>query len=244
MASYPRSGSSWLRFLILETLLGDSNFEELRFAVPELGYQHLAPAILPDRGRVIKSHELPRSEYRRAIHLVRDPRDVAVSYFRFMQRLGKIVLRPGDDVDASFDRFIDAFIAGRVDAHGTWQQHLKAWMRVKDEARAEVLRVRYEDIHADTVGKVLEIARFLGQQRSRDEAERIAERCTIERMRLAEQRAIEKGDTPFAQLGRTSGIGVINTGRVEGWRERLTGAQVARFSAFAEGLALMGYPPS
>jgi hypothetical protein len=243
MASYPRSGSVWLRFVVMETILSDSNFDDLRFAVPELGRQHLAPALASGGGRVIKSHELYRSEYKRAIHLVRDPRDVAISYFRFMQRIGKIVIRPGDDIDASFDRFIDAMLVPyRVDAHGTWQSHLFSWVTAEKDGRVDLIRVRYEDLKSDTAGKVRDIARFLGVELTDADARRVAERTTIDRMRAAERETMERGETPFARLGRETGIGVVNTGRVQGWRERMTPEQVARFAAFADGMALMGYP--
>lgn len=243
LASYPRSGSLWMRFLLMETLVGHSDFIEFRRAVPELHEHHLASTVLPDGGRVLKSHELYRDRYRRAIHLVRDPRDVAISYFRFMQRIGKIVVRPGDDVDASFDRFIAAMlIPNRVDAFGTWQSHLFSWTRAAESGRAQVLRVRYEDVHSDTAGRLREIAAFLGLELSDEDAQRVAERTSIERMRAAEQHNMQTHDTPFARRGRTSGIGAVNTGRVEAWRERMTSAQIARFRVFERGLTLMGYP--
>ena len=244
LASYPRSGSSWMRFLIMEMFAGDANFEDFDKAVPYLGHHRNARSLLPGGGRFIKTHELFSPAYRKAIHLVRDPRDVAVSYFRFMQRLQKIVLRPGDDQAASFDRFIDAMICGRIDAFGTWQSHLSSWLDAAESGRAEILRVRFEDIRADPVGGVHAIGRFLGRELAPGDADRIARRSSIEEMRAAEEKAIESGRSRLGQLGRKTGIRLLTAGSVEGWREKLTPDQVARFAVFAEGMARMGYAPA
>ncbi len=124
LASYPRSGSVWLRFLLTEMLSGDASFVTIARTVPYVGKHRATPRLVPGGGRMIKTHEPFMSRYRRAIHLVRDPRDVCISYFNFLQRIGKITIRGGDDEAASFDHHVDAFLAGRVDAFGTWQQHV------------------------------------------------------------------------------------------------------------------------
>ncbi|MEP7157910.1 MAG: sulfotransferase domain-containing protein [Chloroflexota bacterium] len=244
LASYPRSGSSWIRFLIMEMFAGEASFEDFARTVPEIGRHQHARALLPGGGRFIKTHEHFSAGYRRAIHLVRDPRDVAVSYFRYMQRIQKIVLRPGDDEAASFDCFIDALLAGRIDGFGTWQAHLLSWLDAAESRRVEVLRLRFEDLRADPVSVTLAIARFLGLELSAVEAELVAQRSSIEQMRAAEEKAIESGRSRIGQLGRRSGVRLINSGSVEGWREKLTADQLARFEAFAEGLARMGYAPA
>ena len=59
-----------------------------------IGRHRSSAASLPGGGRLIKTHEPYNHRYSRSIHLVRDPRDVAISYWSFMQRIGKIVVRP------------------------------------------------------------------------------------------------------------------------------------------------------
>ena len=110
LASYPRSGSSWMRFLILEMTTGDASFERIRYEVPYVGWHAAARPLLPDAGRVIKTHEIYRLAYR-----ARDPsrarsarrRDLVL---RLHARLQKIRVRPGDDEEASFEHFLDAFL--------------------------------------------------------------------------------------------------------------------------------------
>jgi hypothetical protein len=242
LASYPRSGSSWLRFIVFEMVAGDATFDALPTFTPELHELPVARPSLPGGGRVVKTHEQYRSIYRRAIHLVRDPRDVAISYFRYMQRIEKIVIRPGDDLDASFDAFVSAMVAGRVDPFGTWQAHLDSWLRAARDSSADVFLVRYEDLRAQPESKIADIADFLGLALTDSEVARVVERTRLERMREDERQTMAAARSNFGRLGRRTGVGVINTGRVEAWRERMTPEQVARFAAFDRGLKHMGYP--
>src|SRR5438445_13689385 len=79
LVSYLRSGSTWTRFLF-------GNLIHTHEPVTFTNVDRMVPSIytLPDRKlrslpRVMKSHECFDPRYRRVIHLVRDPRDVAVS---------------------------------------------------------------------------------------------------------------------------------------------------------------------
>src|SRR3981081_294971 len=65
LASFPRSGSTWLRFILFETLCGeDAGFRKIEARVPEV-HTHLgAPPILRGGGRLIKTHEPYRKDYK------------------------------------------------------------------------------------------------------------------------------------------------------------------------------------
>src|SRR5579863_5796840 len=80
LGSYPRSGSTWLRFVLYEILTGESSsFDKVNAGLRGIGdYQH-GPGLLPGGGRFIGTHESYRPAYRRAVYLVRDVRDVALS---------------------------------------------------------------------------------------------------------------------------------------------------------------------
>src|SRR5690242_17221396 len=82
LASFPRSGNTWLRFVLGEVLTRESvEFENVNRIIPEVGLQGKARAVLPGGGRLIKTHELYRQEYQRAIYVIRDVRDVLLSEF-------------------------------------------------------------------------------------------------------------------------------------------------------------------
>jgi hypothetical protein len=210
--------------------------------MPYVGRHGNSAASLPGGGRLIKTHEPYNRRYLKLIHLVRDPRDMAVSYWSFMQRIGKIVVQPEDDEAASFDRFIDALIAGRIDAFTTWDYHLNSYLRAAEQHPGQVMRIRFEDMRADTPGTLMAIAGFLGLEITPEDAATAAEQASLETMRRAEDEAVMGETSPFASAGRRTGIRAVRSGAVGGWRNELTEAQRRKFAVFAEGMRRMGYP--
>ena len=242
MCSYPRSGSTWLRFLLYGLTKGDQGtFASVGQDMPYVGRHAGASPTVPGGGRLIKTHEPYNRYYRRVVHLVRDPRDVCVSYWTFMQRIGKLTVAPGDDEVASFDHFVNAFIAGRVDGFSTWNKHLASYLRAADERPSDFLRLRFEDLRADTASGLLEIAGFLGLDVTRERAQQAAETGSLENMRRAEENAIAAEVSPFANATRRSGIRAVQSGSVGGWRGKLTESQAERFTVFAHEMERVGY---
>src|SRR6476646_5027328 len=79
-ASFERSGNTWLRFVLFEILTNDTaGFLNVNQLLPELGTHQSAQQVLPNGVRFIKTHHQYRSEYKRAIYLMRDLRDVMLS---------------------------------------------------------------------------------------------------------------------------------------------------------------------
>jgi len=116
IASYPRAGSTWLRFLLQETLMEQpSTFPSVNRVIPQVGF-HKNAHRLPNGGRIIKTHEAFRREYGRAIYLVRDPRDVLLSEYAFQRALGLTAVE--------MDDYIGDFVMRRVNANGSWRDHI------------------------------------------------------------------------------------------------------------------------
>jgi hypothetical protein len=236
LASYPRSGNAWLRFMALEIVGVSSGFDAVKDVIPYVGDHLDAPHLAPRDGRLLKTHEPYLPVYRRAIYLARDPRDVALSYFRYLQRIGRLRIHPNDDVAATFDRYVSAFVNGRVDGYGTWQQHVLSWRAAAEHDGADILTLRYEDMRRDPVDAVHQIAAWLPLTMTDGEAQGVAERCSYERMRDAERNA-----DPSAFGVAVPAIPYMGAASLGGWRQQLTAAQQSRFVAFADALAALGY---
>jgi hypothetical protein len=222
--------------MALEIVGRDSGFDAIDEAVPYVGKHHPAPPLAPRGGRFIKTHEPYLPVYRRAIYVARDPRDVALSYFRFLQRVRMLRIGSADDVAATFDRYLDAFLAGHVDGYGTWQNHVLSWRAAAERGSVDVLRLRYEDMRAGPVDAVRQVCAWLPVDLSDDAAELVAERCSFDRMRDAEQQVPSR---VFGSVEPT--ISYMGSGSLGGWREVLTPEQQRRFVVFADGMAALGY---
>jgi hypothetical protein len=89
LVGYPKSGITWLQNLICSAVYGTHSFY-----TPDSVVQQLIPDIYVRKyyrrfrdACLFKSHELPRPEYRRVIYILRDGRDVMISYQHYLSAL-------------------------------------------------------------------------------------------------------------------------------------------------------------
>jgi hypothetical protein len=149
LASYPRSGNTFLRTIIYHCF-GIRSGSVYASDVGEFGVGDMIGHIeqRPDGGiefgdepvRFIKTHERPQDDLP-AIYVVRDGTEASTSLFEFYRR--KMPL--------------EAIIEGR-NRFGTWAGHLRRWNPL---ARPSTLLLRYEDMVQDTRGVVDALAEFL-----------------------------------------------------------------------------------
>lgn len=152
------------------------------------------------------------------IYLVRDPRDVVVSWARFagldMDRAIAFLADPEAGIEARDNR-VTPHVRQRM---GSWSMHVTSWI---DESGLDPLVMRYEDTLADPAAAYRRMTDLLGWEIS-DQG--IADAVAATRFdRLAEQERrqgflerTEKTDRFFA------------SGRSGGWRDKLSAGQAAR----------------
>ena len=71
-AAYPKSGTTWARFVLFEMLSGKpSGFKATNQQMPGIGLHFNALRLLPNGGRLIATHEYYRKDYGRTIYMVR-----------------------------------------------------------------------------------------------------------------------------------------------------------------------------
>lgn len=191
LASYPKSGSTWLRmFLTAYATHGrvDINspgvvtsdqgrtFFQMTTAKPlglltDCEVMHLRPAMLqnliamyPRRPLYIKTHHcfatvdhiplIPPKLTMGATYIIRDPRDIAVSYSHHM----------GVDIDKSIEMMCDPshrngdkpilYVVSR------WDHHVESWLRASETLKVGV--VKYEDLLESPQEKFLSILKHMG----------------------------------------------------------------------------------
>ncbi len=227
LASFERSGSTWLRFLLCELLTGDSAaFERINSVIPEMGRQAGIPPVLPGKHRLIKTHESYRPVYHRAIYLVRDLRDVLLSNFARMEEMDFVRFF---SADRSLDGYLAAFLKGKTAPFGSWQHHVNSWFDSPLEARGDLLTIRFENLRKDTEPNLARIVNFLGIKADSEALRRAIENNSLERMRAKEdatrKSGAEAGLLKMHRSSREDGRFVRN-GAVGGWRAKLTPEQL------------------
>jgi hypothetical protein len=156
---YGKSGTTWLQQMVhgLRTR-GDMDFDDISRVVPwlETSYDLGIDLYAPQRGhpRAFKSHlnwyDVPKGG--RYIVSIRDPKDVLVSGYRFMEGW---FFEPGS-IDIA--TWAEDSLANR--GQGGYWCHLRSWWEQRHNP--QVLLLCYEEMTKDLPGTVRTVAQFIG----------------------------------------------------------------------------------
>jgi len=230
LASYPRSGNTWLRFVLGEALAGKAiDFDNVDDVIPELKWHRHGAPLFADGGRLIKTHEPWRKEYRKAIYIVRDVRDVALSHHARGTQLGII--------DPDMDAFLLEFVKGTSHTYGSWSGHIRSWLNSPLAKSGGLLVVKFEDLRRDPEEALTRMVQFVGTPAGAEQIRAALANNSVEKMRAKEVKS-RKLYQSTTESGR-----FVRKGAVQGWRTVLTPAQLKFFEQYAGAeLAQMGYP--
>jgi hypothetical protein len=230
LASYPRSGNTWTRFLLTEVLAKESaSFDNINFVIPEMGIQARATLELPNGGRLIKTHEPFRKEYKRAVYLIRDFRDVMLSQYSRERELGLY--------QTPFGEYVSAYLEGRLSGFGAWQEHLPTWLDSPLARSGNLLIIKFEEMRKNPEPAIAKIVDFLGVPVNLDRIREAITNNSVERMRAKENAAVRLPKSA-GEEGR-----FVRKGAVAGWRDKFSEEQLRLVDEQAGAvLQRLGYP--
>jgi hypothetical protein len=200
LATYPRSGTTWICCVAAELLfqISPKSLTEIDSIVPDVHALPEKSAVPAASQYLVKSHfplngAPPFGEYRRVIYVVRDPRDVMLSYHRYSQFLSKY---PGDLKEFAMD-----WSAGRI-WPCSWQEHVNSWLAPRSRvAPFELTVLRYEDFVADPIGQTGVLAKLLGVDPGRARIEEIVADTNADSMRGRESKGNSGISPDFNDIG-------------------------------------------
>jgi hypothetical protein len=233
VASYPKSGNTWLKFVLADLLAGhETDFDLAERAIPLLGRPRAGTVELPGGGHLWKSHEpyspLFRRRCTRAIYLVRDGRDVLISEYHFLRRKGRFA--------GGLDEFVDVFIRGKADGYGSWDKHVESWLDGWRGPRDARLILRYEDMLVDCAAALTPVTSFLGLPVQAEQLE-----LAVQRNSFTSMRAKELATPRLATIASAGVAPLVRAGRAGQWRIDLTAEQRSHLWSAMPQLARLGY---
>lgn len=262
VASYPKSGNTWMRFLLTHLLFGGPDSSaDVEACIPNLGGMPGERLTLPrDEPVMLKTHwtyteRFPAfRETLGIVYLVRNPLDVMLSFFNF----NLLRFLPGEQaldaerVAAARRQYIDTFIRHRGNplrqtgiGHTDWVQNVKGWLAACQ--RHPGLVVRYEDMLSDPEYQLRRVLQFLCAETD-DAAVRAALReSSFEALRAREEREIRDKRPGFFyrrsfEQAQQRGIRFMREGKASATASVLDADQRSAFDdAFGAALASLGY---
>jgi Sulfotransferase domain len=235
LVSFPRSGNTWTRFLVCNLINPDDpvNFAQLESRIPEIYDVTDRNLRAFPRPRIIKSHECFDPRYKKIVYIVRDPRDVLISYYEFQLKRRVI----SDEV--SLEDFVPRFMESEIEPKtGSWRDHVVSWTATRG-GQKNFLLLRYEDMIADTQKESTKIASFLGLDSRPERIARAVELSSADRMRKLEKEQSRqwketkktRQDKPFVRKAASGG-----------WKSILSERAVAQLeSAWGDVMRSAGY---
>ncbi|MBL4591442.1 MAG: sulfotransferase domain-containing protein [Phycisphaerales bacterium] len=228
LVEYPKCGGTWVCRMLAESL-----------ALPFAQYSRL-PVAMPS---VIHNHWKFHPKFENCTYLMRDGRDVMVSfYFHFTRKVGnpnqknvdiyidklrKILGENADfqDVQANLPAFIEHLFAKPVGCRQNWRDHNLAWMN-----QPKVHYLKYEDLRHDCVAAVTKHVSSLASDRlNEDQIERAVDHFSMKRMTGRNPGEEDKGS-------------FIRKGVVGDWKNHFTREAAEVFDGLAgDVLVQLGY---
>jgi hypothetical protein len=230
IVSYPRSGNTWTRFLIANLLYPSENvtFSNIERLIPDTSSISSRALKSIPRPRFIKTHEYFDHRYPKVIYIVRDPRDVALSYYDFQRKYRQI------QDDYPIDSYVKDFVNGRLISAGwgTWAENVASWLETRKRTN-RLLLLRFEDM-------LERLATFLGISATPDMLEKAIDNSSAERMRELEK---QQQDQWVATKKHRKDIPFVRVAKAGGWRKNLPEASVVEIeAAWGDLMASLGYP--
>lgn len=180
------SGMTWLEFMLAHLLPQGRRhapaLHDLDRHIPNLAAYgpgdrlKLWPYVLRTSPRLFFTHSLfdPRLIRGRIIYMLRDPRDVIVSYHH-----DRTSLNPDDAPD------LQTFAAQEVGKPDAWSEHVEGWVDNRDIPH--FCLVRYEQLLADTRTELVRVASFIQLECHDADIDRALEAGRFDQLRRNEE---------------------------------------------------------
>ena len=208
LVSYPKSGSTWLRFLIANIIKKNTDLKNTNLdfnscitIFPEIKKKNLDnpnPEELPSP-RFLKSHTIYNPYFKNVIYILRDGRDAIVSYYFYHKKFF--------DLNCSF---LDFLKQGHTK---DWADHIITWLYQNRTNNLYLLK--YEDLLDNTKEELENLLNYFKINYTEEELVKAIEYSSFQNMQKIEK---EKGFIKEKGDGNKE-INFVRKGQKNSWKE-------------------------
>ncbi|XP_056614510.1 amine sulfotransferase-like isoform X1 [Triplophysa dalaica] len=239
LITFPKSGTIWSQRIM--TLLYEN---DLSGKEGETTYEQMPWLELLQKGKDYNARPSPRlfsshlqehlvpnglQHKGKIIYVMRNPKDVMVSYFHFSKNMKTL------DSSKNLDEMLEKFFTGWT-VGGCWFDHIKGWISNKD--KYNILILTYEEMIKDLRSVVVKICEFVGKNLSDAAIDKVLEKATFSNMKKDPKANYEF--FPEEVTDRPKGL-FVRKGIVGDWKNTLTVSQNEGFDRVCKG-KLEGLP--
>jgi len=236
LAGYFRSGGTWSLFFFGNYIWQDRDvtFATLDELVPSI---YVFPdRVLRRKPRILRSHEYFDPRYPRTIYIVRDPRDVAVSFYYYNLKVR--ALPDGYPMDDFVRRFVACDTVQYANRVGSWEDNVMSWVRMR-KGNPNFCLVRYEDLLSEPATELKKVSPMLNIEPTSERIERAIRLSSASHMRTLEKTQWDKWVTT---KDTRQDIPFVREAKAGSWKSKLSEASVRIIEeAWGESMQELGY---
>lgn len=221
LVSFPKSGNTWLRFILGYYYYPETcSFNTIDALLPDIHYNPDAISGMSER-RFIKSHfpysKLHQTEkYSKVVYVVRDGRDVMVSYYFYLKRGGVF------SEDISFEDALVIMEQATLFEYSNWSMHVESWLT---SGHSDLHLIRYEDLLDDPLGVAMGLFEFIGDPADPGKLQEALAQSDFKSLREKE----EKMNDFWRGKPADPSIRFIRKGRKRDWENHFSEQQARQF---------------
>ena len=206
LASFPKSGNTWIRFIIANLLSGnrDVNLKNLMKYIPDSHVEEQVKYVINEKNifnqfnfQFIKTHDLKNRYYynKNIIYVVRDGRDVINSYFHYINARNNEKLNIEDIILNNHDS-----------PFGSWSDHILSWC---SDVRENFFLLKYENLLKEPFNEMSNLLSAINWKIENNKLKQAIEKSSFDKLQKIEkkkgimfdQKLLQK-DSLFFRSGR------------------------------------------
>jgi hypothetical protein len=232
--SYPKSGNTWMRFLLANVLSNEEiDFVNIEDKVIDI-YQRNNKEIEEndEHLNIFKSHSYfrPKFSNNKVVYIVRDVRDVFISYYNHYQKMKNETIE--------LDVFLELFVNNKIDKFGTWGDNVGSWIGAKYNT-SNFLLIKYEDMKENTFRELKNVCDFFEIKVSDSQVKKAVKKSEFNNLRKMEKK-VENQASVLKNSSKK--IKFFRKGESNQWKKSLNDEQINTIEEkFYKNLKFLGY---